>query len=84
MIVILLLLLFMAGGVVVGALNADLVGYDLVFARVEAPKGAAMLSVLALGWILGGLTAGLGMTMRHRRERRGAARVQGAKATKKP
>ena len=82
LIVILLLLLFIAGGVVLGALNADLVGYDLAFARVQVPKGAALLAVLALGWILGGLTAWLGVTTRHRSERRRAAKAMGAKASK--
>jgi uncharacterized integral membrane protein len=84
LIVTLLLLLFVAGGVILGALNADLVGYDLAFVRVQVPKGAALLTMLALGWILGGMTAWLGVTARHRRERRRTAKVQGAKATKTP
>jgi lipopolysaccharide assembly protein A len=79
LIVPLLLLLFIAGGVVLGALNADLGGYDLAFARVQVPKGAA---VLAIGWVLGGLTAWLGVTTRHRRERRHSAKAQGAKVPK--
>jgi lipopolysaccharide assembly protein A len=84
LIVMLLLVLFIAGGVVLGALNADLVGYDLAFTRVQVPKGAAMLAVLALGWILGGLTAWLGVTTRHRRERRRADKTVSAKASKTP
>lgn len=84
LIVMLLLLVFIAGGVILGALNADLVGYDLAFARVQVPKGAALLVMLAMGWILGGLTAWLGVTTRHRRERRHAAKAQGAKVTKAP
>jgi lipopolysaccharide assembly protein A len=82
LIVLLLLLLFIAGGVVLGALNADLVGYDLAFARVQVPKGAALLVVLAIGWILGGLTAWLGVTTRHRSERRRAEKAARTKATK--
>jgi uncharacterized integral membrane protein len=82
LIVMLLLLLFIAGGVILGALNADLVGYDLAFARIQVPKGAALLAMLALGWILGGLTAWLGVTAGHRRERRRAAKVKGAGASK--
>ncbi|WP_333679377.1 DUF1049 domain-containing protein [Dyella sp.] len=82
LIVMLLLLLFIAGGVILGALNADLVGYDLAFARIQVPKGAALLAMLALGWILGGLTAWLGVTTRHHRERRRAGKVKGAKASK--
>ncbi|QAU23113.1 DUF1049 domain-containing protein [Dyella sp. M7H15-1] len=84
LIVMLLLLLFIAGGVVLGALNADLVGYDLAFARVQVPKGGALLAALALGWILGGLTAWLGVTTRHRRERRRAAKAVSVKASKNP
>ena len=82
LIVTLLLLLFIAGGVILGALNADLVGYDLAFTHVQMPKGAALLAMLAIGWILGGLTAWLGVTTRHRRERRRTAKTQGAKASK--
>jgi putative membrane protein len=70
LIVMLLLLLFIAGGVVLGALNADLVGYDLAFARIQVPKGAALLAMLALGWV--------------RHERRRIAKAQGAKASKTP
>jgi uncharacterized integral membrane protein len=84
LIVMLLLLLFIAGGVVLGALNADLVGYDLAFARIQVPKGAALLAMLALGWVLGGLTAWLGVTTRHRHERRRIVKAQGAKASKTP
>ena len=40
---------------VFGALNADLVSYDLVFTRFAMPKGAALLGMLLAGWILGGL-----------------------------
>jgi len=84
LIVMLLLLLFIAGGVVLGALNADLVGYDLAFVHVQVPKGAALLLMLAVGWVLGGLTAWLGVTTRHRRERRRAVKELGAKASKAP
>jgi len=79
-IVILVLLLFIAAGVVLGALNADLVNYDLGFARLQLPKGAALLGALVVGWLLGGLTAWLGVSSRHRRQRRLLARKRDLKA----
>jgi uncharacterized integral membrane protein len=79
-VVILILLLFVAAGVVVGALNADLVGYDLGYTRVQLPKGAALLGALVVGWLLGGLTAWLGVSSTHRRQRRLQARKRDPKA----
>ncbi|MEI7038105.1 lipopolysaccharide assembly protein LapA domain-containing protein [Fulvimonas yonginensis] len=67
-------------GVVVGALNADPVSYDLAFARVQMPKGAGLLAAVVIGWLLGGLTAWLGMSLRHRR----ALRRQRASSGKAP
>jgi len=67
LIALLILVLFVIAGVVVGALNADPVSYDLAFARVQLPKGAGLLLALMIGWLLGGLTAWLGMSLRHRR-----------------
>ena len=67
------LVVFIAAGVVVGALNADMVGYDLGFAHVHLPKGAALLVILIIGWLLGGLTAWLGVISGHRRDNRRVA-----------
>ncbi|MFI4958336.1 MAG: DUF1049 domain-containing protein [Lysobacterales bacterium] len=67
---VIVLLIFIAAGVVLGALNADLVGYDLAFAQVRLPKGAALLGSVVTGWLLGGLTAWLGVSSRQRRQRR--------------
>ena len=81
LIVTLILLLFVAAGVVLGALNADLVGYDLGFAQLTLPKGAALLIALVIGWLLGGLTAWLGVSTRQRRQRRqGKAKTSAAGA----
>ena len=67
LIALFILALFVVAGVVVGALNADPVSYDLAFAQVRLPKGAGLLAALVVGWLLGGLTAWLGMSLRHRR-----------------
>ena len=75
LILILILLFFVAAGVVLGALNADLVGYDFAFTRVQLPKGAALLGAMLIGWVLGGVTAWLGVSMRHRRQQRQAGRA---------
>jgi putative membrane protein len=81
LIVTLILLLFIAAGIVLGALNADLVAYDLGFVRLELPKGAALLLALVIGWLLGGLTAWLGVSSRHRRLRRQASSGAGKAKT---
>jgi uncharacterized integral membrane protein len=65
---IIIFVIFIAIGVVLGALNADLVGYDLAFVQVRLPKGAALLGAVVIGWLLGGLTAWLGVRTRQRRQ----------------
>jgi len=77
LIALLILALFVVAGVVVGALNADPVSYDLAFFQVTMPKGAGLLVALVIGWLLGGLTAWLGMSLRHRRVLRRAHRSNG-------
>jgi len=76
---LLILLVFIAAGVVLGALNADLVAYDLGFAHVQLPKGAALLFALVIGWLLGGLTAWLGMSVRQRRQSQAIKQGQSVK-----
>lgn len=67
---IIFILLFIAAGIVLGALNADFVGYDLGFVQVRLPKGAALLGAVVIGWLLGGLVAWLGMSTRRRSKQR--------------
>jgi len=80
LLVLLLLVVFIAAGIVLGALNADLVAYDLGFARLQLPKGAALLGGVVVGWVLGGLTAWLGVSSAHRRQRRAASKKPAANA----
>ncbi len=64
LIAIIFLLLFIAAGIVFGALNADLVPFDLGFAQLSLPKGGAMLAAVLVGWVLGGITALAGYVVR--------------------
>lgn len=76
LLVILVLIFFAAAGIVLGALNADLVSYDLAFMQLVMPKGAALLGALMLGWLLGGLTAWLGTRWTLGRSRRKLAKAR--------
>ncbi|MDQ0008757.1 putative integral membrane protein [Luteibacter jiangsuensis] len=78
---IIFLLLFIAAGIVFGALNADLVPFDLGVAQLSLPKGGAMLVAVLVGWILGGITAWLGTSFAHRRHRRSRGERKADNAT---
>ena len=64
---IITLVIFVAVGIVLGALNAGMVGYDFGYAQVQLPKGAALLGALVIGWLLGGVSAWLGVRSRRSR-----------------
>ena len=81
LLVMIVLVLFVVAGVVVGALNADLVNYDFAFFQLHWPKGAALLGALVVGWLLGGLTAWLGVSSAAPRARRQARHSADKKPT---
>ncbi len=70
LLIVFLLLLFVLLGAAFGALNGGLVQYDLLVFQTELPKGAALLLALVVGWLLGGLTAWIGLSLRQRRRER--------------
>lgn len=71
---ILLALVFAVAGAAFGALNGEHVAFDFYFTVVTLPKGAALLSALLAGWLLGGLIVYLGMVLSLRRRVRVLAR----------
>lgn len=66
LILTLTLLAVVATGTAFSVLNAGSVPIEFHFFRVEAPLGLALLAVLLLGWLLGGLTAWVGAHTRWR------------------
>ena len=78
---IILMILFALVGAVFGALNADLVSYDLVLGSLAVPKGAALLASLLLGWVLGGAMVWLFALQPLRRRLRKARRELDARGT---
>ena len=71
---ILLTLLFASLGALFGALNSEMVAFDFYFGLMHFPKGAALIGVLLLGWLSGGLLVYLGLVLRLRRRVRTLAR----------
>ena len=76
---IITLVAFVAAGIVLGALNADMIEYDFGVAQVRLPQGAALLGAVVIGWLLGGLTAWLGVRSRHSHQSMGADKKPPAK-----
>ncbi len=67
---LILILLFTMLGIVFGALNNEIITLDFYWANVALPKGAALLSALLAGWIIGGLILYFGIVLRLRRRLR--------------
>lgn len=61
-------------GAMFGALNAERVEFDFYLIQLALPKGAVLLAVLLLGWLLGGLVVWIAQVGRLRRELRIARR----------
>ncbi|MFD0726900.1 lipopolysaccharide assembly protein LapA domain-containing protein [Lysobacter brunescens] len=66
-------LLFLALGVVVGALNPGVIAVDLGFWRIEAALGVLLLAAVLCGVLLGGLAMVVAVVMPLRRELRRAS-----------
>lgn len=56
--IVVLVVAFLIFGALFGALNPGTVGYDFLFAHVEARKGTALLIAMLIGWPLGGALCG--------------------------
>lgn len=65
-------LVVLGAGLLFAALNGGRVAIDFFFTRVELPLGAALLSALAAGWLIGGLVVWLSGAQ----ARRDAARLR--------
>jgi lipopolysaccharide assembly protein A len=75
--------LFLAGGAVLGTLNAEPTMVDLGVVRFEAALGVIMLATLLIGILFGGLalTASVILPMRHRWRRERKALIAAAGET---
>jgi len=65
--IIVLVIVFLILGALFGALNPETVGYDFLFAHVEARKGTALLIAMLIGWLLGGALCWAGTGLLRRR-----------------
>ncbi|WP_297901676.1 DUF1049 domain-containing protein [Metallibacterium sp.] len=75
-----LLLIFALLGAAFAALNGGAVHYDFLLVEADLPKGVTLLAVLVLGWLLGGLSAWLGLGARRRRKVSGRGQGDGQDA----
>jgi uncharacterized integral membrane protein len=70
LVLILIVIVFLALGALLGALNAERITVDFYFAQLTAPKGALLLTAVAIGWLLGGLVASVARVRKLRRDHR--------------
>lgn len=76
LLIVLFTLLFAALGAIFGALNSDWISLDLYLRTLNVPKGAALIFMVLLGWLLGGVMVWLATVPRLRRELRRARQRQ--------
>lgn len=74
LVLILLVLVFAAGGAIFGALNGEAAAYDFYFTTLSAPKGAMLIAAVLIGWLLGGALVYFGLVLRLRKRLRVQAR----------
>lgn len=81
----LIAIVFLAAGVVIGALNAQSAVIDLGIAKVQAGLGVILLMTLLAGVLLGGLAIAVSVVLPLRRElRRGRKAEPSSKETTPP
>ena len=76
LLIVLLTLLFAALGAIFGALNSDWISLDLYLRTLSVPKGATLILMVLLGWLLGGVMVWLATVPSLRRELRRARQRQ--------
>ncbi|MEO8459934.1 MAG: LapA family protein [Dokdonella sp.] len=74
--IIVFIILFALVGALFGAMNAETVVLDFYFFSAGAPIGAALLVVLGIGWILGGMVVWFARVPRLKRELKIARQAQ--------
>ncbi|MEO6076820.1 MAG: lipopolysaccharide assembly protein LapA domain-containing protein [Dokdonella sp.] len=81
LLIVLLTVVFAGFGAVFGALNSDWISLDLYLRTLSVPKGASLLLMLLIGWLLGGVMVWLANVPRLRRELRRARQRQSQPAS---
>ena len=61
-------LLFVIAGIIIGALNQQLVEIDLFVQHYQAPLGLSLILCLLVGTVLGGTLASMSLLLRNKRK----------------